>query len=79
VPCRSSRSRSKSPLDRGKGPLIGTINPGILFPGRTVQFGIEAVVPVNRRTGGGTGVRLQLHFFLDNLFPNGLGRPLVGP
>lgn len=69
----------EKPLDRGRGPTTGTINPGILFPGRTMQFGIEAVVPANRRTGGGTGVLLQLHFFLDDLFPNGLGKPLIGP
>jgi hypothetical protein len=66
------------PLDRGKGPTTGTINPGILFPGRTMQFGIEAVVPMNRRTGGSTGVLMQLHFFLDDLFPKSLGKPLIG-
>jgi hypothetical protein len=66
------------PLDRGGGPTIGTVNPGILFAGRTMQFGIEAVVPINKRTGGGTGVLMQLHFFLDDLFPRSLGRPLTG-
>jgi hypothetical protein len=66
------------PLDRGGGPTTGTVNPGILFAGRTMQLGIEAVVPINRRTGGGTGVLVQLHFFLDDLFPNSLGRPLFG-
>ena len=66
------------PLDRGRGPTTGTINPGVLFPGRTMQFGIEAVVPMNHRTGGGTGVLLQLHFFLDDLFPKSLGKPLFG-
>jgi hypothetical protein len=69
----------EKPLDRGKGPTTGTINPGILFAGRTMQFGIEAVVPLNSRTGGGTGVLLQLHFFLDDLFPKSLGKPLIGP
>lgn len=68
----------EKPLDRGRGPTIGTINPGILFPGRTMQFGIEAVVPMNRRSGGGTGVLMQLHFFLDDLFPKSLGKPLIG-
>jgi hypothetical protein len=68
----------EKPLDRGRGPTTGTINPGILFPGRTMQFGIEAVVPMNRRTGGGTGVLMQLHFFLDDLFPKSLGKPLIG-
>jgi hypothetical protein len=66
------------PLDRGGGPTTGTVNPGILFAGRTMQFGIEAVVPINKRTGGGTGVLVQLHFFLDDLLPNSLGRPLIG-
>jgi len=66
------------PVDRGRGPTIGTINPGILFPGRTMQFGIEAVIPVNRHTGGSTGVLMQLHFFLDDLFPRSLGKPLFG-
>ncbi len=68
----------QKPLDRGGGPTTGTINPGILFPGRTMQFGIEAVVPMNHRTGGGTGVLMQLHFFLDDLFPKSLGKPLFG-
>jgi hypothetical protein len=64
------------PLDRGGGPTIGTLNPGVLIAGRTMQFGIEAMVPINRHTGGGTGVRVQVHFFLDDLFPRTVGRPL---
>ena len=68
----------QKPLDRGRGPTTGTINPGILFPGRTMQFGIEAVRPINRHTGGSTGVLIQLHIFLDDLFPNSLGKPLFG-
>jgi len=66
------------PLDRGRGPTTGTINPGVLFPGRTMQFGIEAVIPVNHRAGDSTGVLMQLHFFLDDLFPKSLGKPLIG-
>ena len=50
----------------------------MLFPGRTMQFGIEAVIPVNHHTGGSTGVLMQLHFFLDDLFPKSLGKPLFG-
>jgi len=67
------------PLDRGRGPTTGTINPGVLFPGRTMQFGIEAVIPVNHRAGDSTGVLMQLHFFLDDLFPKSLGKPLIEP
>jgi len=68
----------QKPIDRGRGPTTGTVHPGILFPGRKMQFGIEAVIPVNRRTGGGTGVLMQLHFFIDDLFPRTLGKPLFG-
>jgi len=68
----------QKPIDRGRVPTTGTVHPGILFPGRKMQFGIEAVIPVNRRTGGGTGVLMQLHFFIDDLFPRTLGKPLFG-
>ena len=65
------------PFDRGGGSWTGTVNPGILWAGRTVQVGLEAVIPVSSATGGGKGVLLQLHFFLDDLFPRTLGRPLL--
>ncbi|HEY8051074.1 MAG TPA: hypothetical protein VIE63_18015 [Ramlibacter sp.] len=56
----------------------GTVNPGVLWPGRFVQLGIEAVVPINRASGHGVGVQAQLHFFLDDLFPRTIGKPLLG-
>jgi hypothetical protein len=68
----------QKPLDRGGGPTTGTVNPGVLWAGRYMQFGLEAIIPVNSRTGGKTGVLLQIHFFLDDLFPRSLGRPLAG-
>jgi hypothetical protein len=67
----------EKPFDRGAGPWTGTVNPGVLWAGRYVQLGLEAVIPVNRATGGGTGVLLQLHFFLDDIFPRAIGRPLL--
>ena len=66
------------PVDRGRGATTGTINPGFVIAGRTMQLGLEAVIPVNRHTGGSTGVLLQLHFFLDDLFPRSLGKPIFG-
>jgi hypothetical protein len=54
----------------------GTINPGILYVGDSYQFGIEAMFPVNRASGTGVGVIAQLHLFLDDIFPNTIGRPL---
>ncbi|HET9652623.1 MAG TPA: hypothetical protein VFP36_10545 [Usitatibacter sp.] len=66
----------QKPVNRGAGPTTGTVNPGILWAGRQMQLGIEAVIPVNSRTGGRNGVLLQLHFFLDDLLPGGAGAPI---
>ncbi|MBI1847869.1 MAG: hypothetical protein HY294_08520 [Candidatus Rokubacteria bacterium] len=67
------------PLDRGHaGEMRGAVNPGVIWAGRFVQVGAEAIVPVNDRTGKHVGVRAILHFFLDDLFPNSIGRPIFG-
>jgi hypothetical protein len=58
--------------------FTGTVNPGVLWAGRFVQLGLEAIIPVNRRSGSGVGAVAQLHFFLDDLFPRTFGRPLFG-
>jgi hypothetical protein len=56
----------------------GTINPGILWVGRYFQVGVEALIPVNRQSGTSVGVIAQLHLYLDDIFPNSIGRPLFG-
>lgn len=56
----------------------GTINPGVIWVGNTFQFGIEALIPVNRQSGANIGVIAQLHYYLDDIDPRGIGRPLFG-
>ena len=56
----------------------GTIDPGLLWSGQYEQLGAEAIIPVNRATGRNVGVVAQLHFYVDDLFPDTLGRPLLG-
>jgi hypothetical protein len=69
----------ETPLNRGPtGPTTGTINPGVIWAGRYFQVGVEAVIPINEHTGNNVGVIAQLHFFLDDLFPHSIGRPLFG-
>ena len=69
----------ETPLNRGQsGKTTGTINPGVIWSSKYVQFGVEAVVPINERTGTSVGVIGQVHFYLDDLFPRSLGRPLFG-
>lgn len=56
----------------------GTINPGIIWVGNTFQFGVEALIPVNRQSGSNVGVIAQLHYYLDDIDPKGIGKPLFG-
>lgn len=63
-----------------RGPTTGTISPGVFYEADTWQVGAEAVIPANRATSEiqGTGFIFQFHLFLDDLFPNSLGKPLFG-
>ena len=57
---------------------LGTINPGIIWSGQQIQLGIEAIIPATRATGRNVGVIAQVHFYLDDIFPTSIGRPLFG-
>jgi len=65
-----------SPTDTGG--TTGTINPGLIWSGQYVQFAAEAIIPVNRASGDTLGVRMQLHFYLDDIFPQSIGAPIFG-
>jgi hypothetical protein len=56
----------------------GTINPGVIWVGTKYQFGVEALIPINRQSGSNVGVIAQLHLYLDDIDPHGIGRPLFG-
>jgi len=65
-----------SPTDAGG--TTGTIDPGLIWTGQYIQFAAEAVLPVNHASGDNVGVRMQLHFYLDDIFPHSLGVPIIG-
>ena len=67
-----------TPLDRGGGKTTGSINPGLLWAGQYVQLSAEAIIPWNADSGHAVGFLAQLHFYIDDLFPTTLGRPLFG-
>jgi hypothetical protein len=56
----------------------GTVNPGVIWVGNYFQVGVEAIIPINRASGTNIGAIAQLHFYLDDIFPNSIGRPLIG-
>jgi hypothetical protein len=56
----------------------GTINPGIIWVGNTFQVAVEALIPINRQSGTNVGVVAQLHLYLDDIDPRGIGKPIFG-
>jgi hypothetical protein len=67
----------ETPVLHGGGErTTGTVNPGLIWSGRRMQFGAEAIVPVNGDSGRSVGFLVQTHFYLDDLFPRSLGKPI---
>ena len=56
----------------------GTVNPGVIWVGNYFQVAAEAIVPINRASGTGIGGMVQLHLYLDDIFPRGIGAPIFG-
>ena len=64
-------------LDRGcHGQTTGYVAPGVIWIGHYVQWGIELLNPVNRRTGNSVGVMFGIDFYLDDLASHCFGAPL---
>jgi hypothetical protein len=54
----------------------GTVNPGLIYAANKFQLAAEAIIPINRQSGTGVGGMVQLHFYLDDIFPTSIGRPI---
>ena len=66
-----------SPFTRGfGGTTTGTVQPGVIWAGQYYQVGAEMIIPTNSLSGHGIGGVVQLHFYLDDLFPHSIGRPI---
>jgi hypothetical protein len=67
-------------LDRGAaGRTTGTTNLGVVWAGTRVQMGVEAVVPVNERSGKNVGIRGFIRILdIGEVFGGRLGRPPFG-
>ncbi len=60
----------------GQRETTGTVQPGVIYMADTYQVALEAVVPINGASGHNVGVVAELHFFLDDIFPHSLGKPI---
>jgi len=57
----------------------GIVAPGVVYMSELFQIATEVLIPVNSASGKHIGAIAQLHFFLDELFPDSIGRPLFAP
>ncbi len=68
----------ETPENRDGGSSTGTINPGVLWEGKSCQIGVEATIPINRQTGPNIGMIFSVQIYIDDLFPKLFGHPLFG-
>ena len=69
---------SSMPIDRAHSTTTGTIAPGVIWSGQHYQVGAELLFPYGSGQGHNVGAVVQLHFYLDDIFPHGIGKPLIG-
>jgi hypothetical protein len=57
----------------------GTVQPGLIYMADSWQIAVEALIPINAASGRNVGMVAELHFFLDDMFPNAfIGKPIFG-
>ena len=59
----------QTPLDGPDKRTTGTVNPGVIWAGKSFEVGVEAIIPMTSHSGKNVGVRALLHFFLDDIWP----------
>ncbi len=59
-----------------KNQTTSTVNPGIAWIGKYTELGLAAEIPMNSRSGAGTGLFALFHLFIDDLFPKSIGKPI---
>ena len=57
----------------------GVVGPSLYYIGRYFEVGLMAQAPINRESGAHPGALAIVDFFLDDLAPDTLGKPLFGP
>ena len=57
----------------------GVVGPSLYYIGQYFEIGVMAQIPINRASGNHVGALAVVDFFLDDIAPNSLGRPLFGP
>lgn len=57
----------------------GVVGPSIYYIGQYFEVGVMAQIPINEASGSHVGALAVVDFFLDDIAPNSIGKPLFGP
>ncbi len=57
----------------------GVVGPAVYYIGQYFEIGVMAQIPINSASGAHVGVLAVVDFFLDDIAPDSLGKPLFGP
>ena len=67
------------PGDYSVHETTGVVGPSLYYIGTYYELGVMMQVPINAASGKHPGVMAILDFFLDDIAPDTLGKPLFGP
>jgi hypothetical protein len=56
----------------------GVVGPSVYYIGQYFEVGVMAQVPINEASGRNVGAMAIIDFFLDDIAPNSIGKPLFG-
>jgi hypothetical protein len=62
----------------GTHETTGVVGPGLYYIAHDYQLGVVGAFPINQGSGKHPGVYAIIDFYLDDLFPNTLGKPIFG-
>jgi hypothetical protein len=62
----------------GTHETTGVVGPGLYYIAHDYEIGVYGAFPINQGSGKHPGVFAIVDFFLDDLFPNTLGKPIFG-
>jgi hypothetical protein len=68
-----------APGEFGSNVTTGVVGPSLYYIGKYFEVGVMAQAPINRESGAHIGVLAVIDFFLDDIAPDTLGKPLFGP
>jgi hypothetical protein len=62
----------------GTNVTTGIVGPSLYYVGNSFQVGVMAAIPINAESGSHVGVLAAIDFYLDDIFPNSIGKPMFG-